>query len=180
MNISENGKLRKIQDTWLTTGNCASSSNEIASIQLSLGSFWGLFLVTGTASALSLVIYLIRLLLQFIRQRREVHESTRPSARCKGFMRSFASYVNKSAIAKDKKREFSGSGKQKKKVVYRPSQVSPPDQTHRSYQSSPLSRSSSLSQGCPFCQSSPSYLSRSPADEIPHLVDNTELEQGSA
>ena len=122
--LSENGDLKRIQDLWLTSGNCAASSDNMEISQLNLSSFWGLFLVTGTASALSLVIYLSRLLLQFSRLPSDAPESTNPGSRGKRFIKSFASYVDESAVGRDKKRVSNSSGKKKKNWAYPPDQSS--------------------------------------------------------
>ena len=177
--LSENGGLKRIQDLWLTSGNCAANSNNMETAQLNLSSFWGLFLVTGTASALSLVIYLSRLLWKFHREQSDATDPRNPTSRSKRFIKSFASYVNQSAIAKDRKRASGSSGKQKKNVESEPDQSSSTDQMSQIYQSSPFSQSSLFSQSSPSYQNSPSYHQNSLADQSPHHVDNTELKQSS-
>ena len=122
--LSETGDLKRIQDLWLTSGNCAANSNNMETTQLNLSSFWGLFLVTGTASALSLVIYLSRLLLQFSRLPSDAPESTNSGSRGKRFIKSFASYVDESAVGRDKKRGPNSGGKKKKNGAYPPDQSS--------------------------------------------------------
>lgn len=67
LTLSENGELQKIKDKWLTRGErCSPRGNETKSDRLPLSSFWGLFLICGIACFLSLLIYLIKTLRQFI------------------------------------------------------------------------------------------------------------------
>ena len=137
LTLSENGQLQKIHDLWLLTSNCPSNSNQADSSQLSLSSFWGLFLITGLASILSLIIYMIRLLLQFIQRHNEIPVSTRSfHSRSKRFIKSFASYVDESGKATDKKRGSRGSGKKKKSTPYPPEQSPLSDQSSQSDESS--------------------------------------------
>jgi hypothetical protein len=106
--LSEDGTLKKIEELWLSTGNCTQES---ASVQLNLSSFWGLFLLTGTTSGVSLVAYLTRLLLQFTRQQSEPLKLTGPGrTRRRTFIRSFASYVKESSMTRDRKREADDRG----------------------------------------------------------------------
>ena len=61
LTLSENGELQRIYDQWLTTSSCSTSNVAVSSNQLGLGTFWGLFLITGLASLLCCIIYLIRM-----------------------------------------------------------------------------------------------------------------------
>lgn len=61
LTLSENGELQRIYDQWLSTSTCSTSSVTVTSNQLGLGTFWGLFLITGMASLLCCIIYLIRM-----------------------------------------------------------------------------------------------------------------------
>jgi hypothetical protein len=141
LTLSENGQLQKIHDFWLLASDCPSNTNDVDSSQLSLNSFWGLFLITGSASLLSLVIYLIRLLWQFSRRHSEIQVSTRSfSSRSKTFIKSFASYVDESEKPRGKRKRSNGSGRKKKTTPYlqdhnSPSSPNPSSQSDQSFQS---------------------------------------------
>eukprot|EP00249_Psilotum_nudum_P017988 c26587_g1_i1 orf=687-3488(-) len=99
--MSESGELQKIYDFWLNGGNCDMPSDQVESSQLNLDSFWGLFLLTGVASLICLIIYIVRLLSQF-RQRSDALNLT-PGNRSLSstsfdFLKSFALYVDQSAV----------------------------------------------------------------------------------
>ncbi|KAI5055037.1 hypothetical protein GOP47_0030182 [Adiantum capillus-veneris] len=121
LTLSEAGQLQKIHDAWLSTDKCASDGSEVDSSQLSLDSFWGLFLITGLASVASLLVYTIRLLCQFSRHSHH-HAAAAPnspadqtlSSRSTKFLKSFASYVDESSIRTPDTKGASTSQKKKK------------------------------------------------------------------
>eukprot|EP00250_Pteridium_aquilinum_P021124 c25034_g1_i2 orf=601-3321(-) len=114
LTISENGQLQKIHDTWIPTEKCASNVSQVDSNQLSLSSFWGLFLITGLASILSLLIYIFRLLRQFSRNGTPPEP---PSRTLSSQIKSFASYVDQSAIKSDQKGATYDQKKKQKKEM---------------------------------------------------------------
>lgn len=60
LNVIESKKMNQLQMKWFgDQGNSWSSIPKVTSSGLNLGSFWGLFLITGTASIISLLIYFI-------------------------------------------------------------------------------------------------------------------------
>ncbi|XP_072988214.1 glutamate receptor 3.5-like [Typha latifolia] len=65
LTLSENGDLQKIHDKWLTRTGCISQDSVIDSNRLSLGSFWGLFLICGLACLIALIIFFLRVRCQF-------------------------------------------------------------------------------------------------------------------
>ncbi|GLT85188.1 hypothetical protein SLE2022_033840 [Rubroshorea leprosula] len=56
LNVTESDKMREIENKWLKN-HCTASSTLVSSNRLGLGSFWGLFLITGIAAALALIIF---------------------------------------------------------------------------------------------------------------------------
>lgn len=57
LNVIEGKKMKEIENAWLgNQNNCTNSNNQVSSTSLSLASFWGLFLIAGVASLLSLII----------------------------------------------------------------------------------------------------------------------------
>ncbi|KAI9072997.1 hypothetical protein K1719_045030 [Acacia pycnantha] len=66
LQLSENGDLQKIHDKWLLKEECSARQNDDEeSNQLSLSSFWGLFLISGVACLLALIAFCIRVCWQF-------------------------------------------------------------------------------------------------------------------
>ncbi|CAL9135826.1 unnamed protein product [Musa textilis] len=65
LTLSENGDLQRIHDKWLAHTGCSSQDNEIDSNRLSLGSFWGLFLICGLACLLALIVFFMRIFCQY-------------------------------------------------------------------------------------------------------------------
>ncbi|KAG6585768.1 Glutamate receptor 2.7, partial [Cucurbita argyrosperma subsp. sororia] len=60
LNVTESKRMNQLQMKWFgDQGNSWSSIPKVTSSGLNLGSFWGLFLITGIASIISLVIYFI-------------------------------------------------------------------------------------------------------------------------
>lgn len=68
MKLSENGDLQRIHDKWFCKAGCTpQTAGSSDSDQLHLSNFWGLFLICGIAAIVSLFIFLIRALHQYIR-----------------------------------------------------------------------------------------------------------------
>ncbi|GKV13324.1 hypothetical protein SLEP1_g24351 [Rubroshorea leprosula] len=67
LQLSENGELQKIHDKWLTVNQCSLQLNPVDEDQLSLKSFWGLFLICGIACVLALTVFCCRVLCQYRR-----------------------------------------------------------------------------------------------------------------
>lgn len=67
LKLSENGDLQRIHDKWLTMSSCSQDNTEIESSQLHLGSFVGLFLLSGIACIIALCIYFTRICLRYHR-----------------------------------------------------------------------------------------------------------------
>lgn len=65
LRLSENGDLQRIHDKWLPPTGCSSQDSGIGSNRLSLGSFWGLFLISGLACLVALIIFFARILCQY-------------------------------------------------------------------------------------------------------------------
>ncbi|KAK1422710.1 hypothetical protein QVD17_17996 [Tagetes erecta] len=70
LSLLEDGKIRDIENKWLDAPQTCSSSNpELETDRLTLASFWGIFLISGLASTISLLIFLYRLLHNRIEKR---------------------------------------------------------------------------------------------------------------
>ncbi|KAL5730857.1 hypothetical protein ACHQM5_003644 [Ranunculus cassubicifolius] len=80
LKLAENGELEKIHKDWFCKMGCFSGrTNTPDPNQLHLSSFWGLYLLCAVVSLTSLLLYLLRIMRQFIqykRKRREMCPST--------------------------------------------------------------------------------------------------------
>lgn len=72
LQLSENGELQRIHDKWLTRSSCSSQSDQADESRLSLKSFWGLFLICGSACFVALSIFFCRVCYQYSRYAPEV------------------------------------------------------------------------------------------------------------
>lgn len=86
LKLSENGNLQRIHDKWLMRSACSSEGAKQDVDRLQLKSFWGLFLLSGLACFLALLLYLIKMLRQFSKHSLDTSES--PS------VRSFLAFIN--------------------------------------------------------------------------------------
>lgn len=73
LQLSENGELQKIHDKWLTHKECSTQMSQDDN-QLSLQSFWGLFLICGIACFLALIVFFCRVYCQYQRFSPETEE----------------------------------------------------------------------------------------------------------
>lgn len=63
LKVTEGYKMREIEDRWFGDQNsCNSDGSSATSSSLGISSFWGLFLITGAASALSLFLFFVSFL----------------------------------------------------------------------------------------------------------------------
>jgi ionotropic glutamate receptor len=67
LQLSESGQLQRIHDEWFTNPSCSSDESGLGAVQLSLGSFWGLFLVCGLICTLALMVFFARVCWQYSR-----------------------------------------------------------------------------------------------------------------
>lgn len=67
LQLSENGDLQKIHDKWLLRRDCAAKVDDVDSNELSLSSFWGLFLICGIACLLAMIAFFVRVFCQYMK-----------------------------------------------------------------------------------------------------------------
>ncbi|KAM5554250.1 glutamate receptor 3.6 [Rosa sericea] len=91
LKLSENGNLQKIHDKWLMKSACSVEGAKQAVDRLQLKSFWGLFLLSGIACFLALLLYVLRMVRQYYRHADSDIECSQSIERLK----SFVSFVNK-------------------------------------------------------------------------------------
>eukprot|EP01018_Ginkgo_biloba_P034588 Gb_08197 [translate_table: standard] len=76
LELAESGDLQKIQDDWLPSSS-ECSDKQTSSIQLNVSDFWGLFLISGSVSLLTLLLFILR---EILRQRSKGLESASKAA----------------------------------------------------------------------------------------------------
>lgn len=113
LTLSENGELQRIHDKWLSQISCTSDDDQLQSNQLGLKSFWGLFLISGVASFIAIVVFLCRRVCEFIRHpRNSDNEDSNVSAshsiatRSARVLRSFASFIDEKEIDEREKKKL--------------------------------------------------------------------------
>lgn len=119
LQLSENGDLQKIHDKWLIRNECSMQINQVDSNQLSLKSFWGLFLICGVACFIALTVFSFKVLCQYRRfspedEEREVDEIEPARPRRPFRTTSFMGFVDrKEADIKEilKRKSSDGSSK---------------------------------------------------------------------
>ena len=101
LKLSESGKLSEIHRKWFCKMGCPGEKGQNSEPnQLHLISFWGLYLLCGAISLTALVIFLLRMVFQFVRyKRRSVSISSSESSRssnsqCSGIIYSFFNFVD--------------------------------------------------------------------------------------
>ncbi|XP_042387693.1 glutamate receptor 3.5-like isoform X1 [Zingiber officinale] len=100
LTLSEKGDLQRIHDKWLTVSECGADDSQVDSNQLRLASFWGLFLICGLACLVSIVIFLLRVLRQYMKYgevggEEEQPESGGGSIQCTSSFKGLISFVDK-------------------------------------------------------------------------------------
>eukprot|EP01018_Ginkgo_biloba_P018051 Gb_20692 [translate_table: standard] len=90
LTLSESGELQRIHDKWLSQNSCGPQANQDKPNQLSLKSFWCLFLISGVASFAALFGFLCRMICQFVRHPEAVDS---PST-SRSILKSFVSFVD--------------------------------------------------------------------------------------
>ncbi|XP_062009475.1 glutamate receptor 3.7 [Rosa rugosa] len=101
LKLSENGELQKIHKKWFCKMGCPGDKDQDTEPnQLHLISFWGLYLLCGAFSVVAFVVFLIRMIYQFVRyKKRQVNHpspvSTRSSnTQCSQVISNFVDFVD--------------------------------------------------------------------------------------
>ncbi|XP_016652522.1 PREDICTED: LOW QUALITY PROTEIN: glutamate receptor 3.6-like [Prunus mume] len=107
LKLSENGDLQRIHDKWLISSSCASQGAKLEVDRLQLKSFWGLFVLCGSACFLALIIYFINMLRQFSKHYTEevISAGSSTSARLQTFI-SFVDEKEEEVKNRSKRRQM--------------------------------------------------------------------------
>lgn len=67
LSLSEDKEMQQIETKWFNNTGCTDSGAKVGSNRLSMGSFWGLYLITGSVSLVAVTIFFFRLLCIYMR-----------------------------------------------------------------------------------------------------------------
>ncbi|KAK1422709.1 hypothetical protein QVD17_17995 [Tagetes erecta] len=82
LTLMEDGKIHEIENKWLgAPENCPSSNPKLETESLTLASFWGIFLISGLTSTLTLLIFLYRFFFKGYRWNNDNHSRWRKAIR---------------------------------------------------------------------------------------------------
>ena len=119
LELSETGKLQQIHDKWLSNKGCISEQKETLNV-LNLGSFWGLFLITGVASVSCVTCYIIRMIWEYKKMTDEADLPTDPNThgnsfslsrfrRGTSFLKALVSFIEEAEMGRDENQSGRGS-----------------------------------------------------------------------
>ncbi|KAL5972712.1 hypothetical protein ACLOJK_039517 [Asimina triloba] len=97
LNLSENGKLQELHDKWFChEGSCGTrqSRHDSEPNQLHITSFWGLFLLCGTATVTAFLVFLLRSVRQFSRYSRGQRQTVSQSTSCSDVIYRFFDFID--------------------------------------------------------------------------------------
>ncbi|XP_057833450.1 glutamate receptor 3.4 [Cryptomeria japonica] len=102
LNLSESKEMQEILKRWFNSSEskCSMESDGVDSNKLGIKNFWGVFLLTGCVSFLTLVYYLCRLLYRFVHR----NESSFHVKSVSTHLRTFANYADKKEIPAPKRK----------------------------------------------------------------------------
>lgn len=111
LKLSESGELQRIHDKWLQRSACSSQSTKLVVDRLQLGSFSGLFFISGIACLLALLVYFILIVRQFMRYYSEPESESSGQSSRSARLQTFLSFVDEkeeSVRARSKRRHLEG------------------------------------------------------------------------
>ncbi|KAL9397587.1 hypothetical protein Peur_011840 [Populus x canadensis] len=100
LKLSENGELQKIYEKWFCKMGChGEKKHGNEPNQLNLSSFWGLYILCGAFALTALVVFLLRMVRQFVRYKRRQLRSSSPSSissstRCSHVIYHFFDFID--------------------------------------------------------------------------------------
>jgi ionotropic glutamate receptor len=98
---SAGSESQNIRKKYFNNTDCSNAGPPETSNRLNMESFWGLFLITGTASATGLLIYLGRLVYKYVRHRLPHEQQQFPSTKhlISSRLKSFANYMDEKKLS---------------------------------------------------------------------------------
>ncbi|XP_043692027.1 glutamate receptor 3.7-like [Telopea speciosissima] len=104
LKLSESGKLQEIHDKWFCKLGCAiQGTHQSDPNQLQLSSFWGLYLLCGAFTLTAFLVFIIQMVLQFVRykqKQRELssHASELSTAQCSQVIYNFFAFIDEKEV----------------------------------------------------------------------------------
>lgn len=81
LDLSEHGMIKPIEDNWFAPSpDCSTSESNIKTENLTLHSFWGLYLVYGIVSLICLLLFIIRLWNNYFAQHQKKYQGNMTSS----------------------------------------------------------------------------------------------------
>lgn len=101
LKLSENGGLQKIHKKWFCQMDCpGDKEQDVEPNQLHLISFWGLYLLCGAFCVATFLVFLIRMVHQFVRYNKQQANPSPPlspsssNTRCSQVIHNFVDFVD--------------------------------------------------------------------------------------
>ncbi|XVF85662.1 hypothetical protein PTKIN_Ptkin17bG0134300 [Pterospermum kingtungense] len=102
LKLSENGKLQEIKEKWFCKMGCPGERRRnYEPNQLHLSSFWGLYLLCGSITLVALLVFILRMVCQFVRYRQRQRKFCPPTSpvhaptRCSQLIYNFLGFIDK-------------------------------------------------------------------------------------
>ncbi|XP_057833805.1 glutamate receptor 2.7 [Cryptomeria japonica] len=89
LELSESAEMQRLQNKWFNMTECTKPGAQVDSNRLSMQSFWGLYLITGTASIVALLLFLGRLIYNYTR-----HNPAPEGPSISAHVKSFVNYMD--------------------------------------------------------------------------------------
>ncbi|XP_058777676.1 glutamate receptor 3.6-like isoform X2 [Vicia villosa] len=120
LQMVDNGDLQRIHDKWLLSRACLTQGAKLEVERLKLKSFWGLYVICGSACLLALLIYFIQIIRQYYKHHSEEHHDSPDQNSGSGStcLKSFLTFVD------EKEETVKNRSKRKKmeRISYRSSE----------------------------------------------------------
>eukprot|EP01018_Ginkgo_biloba_P011714 Gb_03747 [translate_table: standard] len=102
LELSESKEMQIIEKKWFNKTTCYTKQGAQLDLnRLSMESFWGIFLISGTASVITLVVYLGRLIYRYIHHAAPAQSQDEEYPKSiSRHLKSFVEYVDKKASSK--------------------------------------------------------------------------------
>lgn len=95
LELSESAEMQRLQNKWFNMTECTKPGAQVDSNRLSMESFWGLYLITGTASIVALLLFLGRLIYSYTR-----HNPAPEGPSISAHVKSFVNYMDQEECRK--------------------------------------------------------------------------------
>lgn len=95
LNLSEDNELQKIREKWFCKPECPWTRTKEQEVhQLHLSSFWGLYLLCGVITLTAFLVFLLRMVRQFVRYKRRQMLPSSSTTTCSQVIYSFFDFID--------------------------------------------------------------------------------------